>query len=55
MDDIDPYALDAKVQTKRQWLVSTLRRIADRLEALSPEDVIEPLTMLSEQTHALIR
>jgi len=55
MDDIDPYALDAKVQTKRQWLVSTLRRIADRLEAMSPGDVIEPVTVLSEQAHALIR
>jgi hydroxypyruvate isomerase len=55
MDDIDPDALDAKVQTKHQWLVSTLRRIADRLEVMSPEEVIEPLTMLSEPAHALIR
>jgi len=36
-------------------LVSTLRRIADRLEVMSPEEVIEPLTMLSEPAHALIR
>ena len=41
MDDIDPDTLDAKVETERQWLVSTLRRIADRLEALAPEDAIE--------------
>jgi hydroxypyruvate isomerase len=54
MDDIDPDALDAKVETERQWLVSTLRRIADRLEALSVEDVIEPLALLSEPAAALI-
>ena len=39
MDDIDPDAFDAKIETGRQQLVSTFRRIADRLEAMSPEDV----------------
>ena len=53
--DLDLEALDAKVETERQRLVSRLRRIADRLEALSLEDVIEPVTILSEQTHTLIR
>jgi hypothetical protein len=55
LDAIDLDALDAKIETERQWLVSGLRRIADRLEALSVEDVIEPLTMISEQAEALIR
>lgn len=50
MDDIDPDDIDGKIETERQWLVATLRRIADRLEALSLEDVIEPLTMISDQT-----
>jgi hypothetical protein len=35
MDDIDPETLDAEIETERQWLISSLRRIADRLEALS--------------------
>ena len=55
MDAIDLEALDAKIETERQWLVSTFRRIADRLEAMSVEEVIEPLTMISEPANALIR
>ena len=33
--DLDLEALDAKVETEQQCLVSTLQRIADRFEALS--------------------
>lgn len=50
MHDIDPDTLDAKVETERQQLVSTLRRIADRLEAMSREDVIEPLAIVAQAT-----
>jgi hypothetical protein len=32
-----------------------VRRIADRLEALSPEDVIEPLTMVGDQAREFVR
>jgi hypothetical protein len=55
IDNIYPDGLDAKIEIERQWFISSLRRIADRLEAMSPEEVIEPVTVLSEQAHALIR
>ena len=42
MDAIDFETLDATIEAERTHLVNALRRIADRLDTLAVEDVIEP-------------
>ena len=49
MDATDFETLDVTIETERTQVADALRRIADRLDALAVEDVIEPLTSFGEQ------
>ena len=55
MDAQDIDGIDEKLKLERQWLCSSLRWIANRLDSLSTEDVVEPLTMLADPAEELIR
>ena len=55
MDAIDFDTLDAEIDAERTQLAEALRRIADRLDSLAVEDVIEPLTALGGQAHGFVR
>jgi hypothetical protein len=54
MEPSDLDDLDGNLETEREWLVSSLRRIADRIESLALEDVIEPLTHLAVEAAAFV-
>jgi hypothetical protein len=49
MDAIDFDTLDATIETERTQFATALRRIADRLETRSVEDVIELVTTFRDQ------
>jgi len=55
MDDIDLDALDAKVEAGRTRLVTALRHLADRFEALPVARVTEALGLLAAPLEALLR
>ena len=55
MDSIDFETLDARIDTERTQLANALRRIAERLDSLAVEDVIEPLTTVGEQAREFVR